>query len=84
LLLKETATSPGSNFNQQGGSIFNQRRQHKGNISKTQADQKALAEYAEFNRTQKIESDFDRVVKAMKALGRADVKPGSKRRWKAE
>jgi hypothetical protein len=57
---------------------------HKGNISKTQADQKALAEYAEFNRTQKIESDFDRVVKAMKALGRADVKPGSKRRWKAE
>jgi len=26
LLLKTTATSPGSNFNQQGGSIFNQRR----------------------------------------------------------
>jgi hypothetical protein len=42
---------------------------HKGRISKTQADQKALAEYAEFNRTQKIESDFDRVLKVTKALG---------------
>lgn len=42
---------------------------HKGRISKTQADQKALAEYAEFNQTQKIESDFDRVVNATKALG---------------
>jgi hypothetical protein len=42
---------------------------HKGRISKTQADQKALAEYAQFNRTQKIESDFDRVLKVTKALG---------------
>ncbi|MDD5336785.1 MAG: virulence RhuM family protein [Rhodoferax sp.] len=42
---------------------------HKGNISKTQADQRALAEYTEFNRTLKIESDFDRVLKATKALG---------------
>lgn len=42
---------------------------HKGRISKTQADQKALTEYAEFNRTQKIESDFDRVLKVTKALG---------------
>jgi hypothetical protein len=42
---------------------------HKGRISKTQADQKALAEYAEFNRTQKIESDFDRVLMVTKALG---------------
>ena len=42
---------------------------HKGRISKTQADQKALTEYAQFNRTQKIESDFDRVLKATKALG---------------
>lgn len=42
---------------------------HKGRISKTQADQKALAEYVEFNRTQKIESDFDRVLKVTKALG---------------
>jgi len=57
---------------------------HKGNISKTQADQKALAEYAEFNRTQKIESDFDRVLKATKALGQAGVEPGNKKRRKKE
>ena len=42
---------------------------NKGSISKMQADQRALAEYAEFNRTQKIESDFDRVLKATKSLG---------------
>jgi hypothetical protein len=41
---------------------------NKGHISKTQADQKALAEYAEFNKTQKIESDFDRAVKQVKSL----------------
>lgn len=51
---------------------------HKGRISKTQADQKALAEYTEFNRTQKIESDFDRVLKATKALGNGPQKPGRK------
>jgi hypothetical protein len=45
----------------------------KGRISKAKADDKALAEYAEFNRTQKIESDFDRVVKAMQALEREKV-----------
>lgn len=44
----------------------------KGRISKKQADNKALAEYAEFNRTQKIESDFDRFVKESKALERAE------------
>ncbi len=50
---------------------------HKGRISKMQADQKALTEYAEFNRTQKIESDFDRVLKATKALGKGASKiPG--------
>ena len=42
---------------------------HKGRISKIEADQKALAEYAEFNRTQIIDSDFDRVLKATKAFG---------------
>jgi len=52
----------------------------KGRISKLQAADKALAEYAEFNRTQKIESDFDRVVKATKALGKKN--PGSKGRRK--
>lgn len=35
----------------------------RGRISRRQADSKALAEYAEFNRTRKIESDFDRFVK---------------------
>ena len=34
-----------------------------GKITKKQADEKALAEYAEFNKSQKIESDFDRAVK---------------------
>ncbi len=37
----------------------------KGEISKEQAEQKALTEYAEYNKTQFIESDFDRTVKKM-------------------
>jgi hypothetical protein len=37
----------------------------KGKISKSQADKKAEAEYDEFNKTQKIASDFDREVKNM-------------------
>ena len=47
---------------------------HKGRVSKMQADQKALSEYAEFNRTQKIESDFDRVLKAAKTLENGNQK----------
>jgi hypothetical protein len=35
---------------------------HKGNVSKEVADKKAEAEYEEFNKTQKIISDFDRDV----------------------
>ena len=35
----------------------------KGQISKQQADQKALGEYEEFNKTQKIESDFEKEMK---------------------
>lgn len=35
----------------------------KGKISKKQANAKAEAEYVEFNKTQNIESDFDRAVK---------------------
>ena len=50
---------------------------HKGRISKTVADQKALAEYAGFNKAQRIESDFDRVVKDVKALAE---KPKSAKR----
>lgn len=34
-----------------------------GKISRIQADQKAFAEYDEFNKTQKINSDFDKFVK---------------------
>jgi hypothetical protein len=36
--------------------------QGKGQISHKQAEQKAISEYNEFNKTQKIESDFDREV----------------------
>ena len=44
---------------------FNEYRilQNNGTISKAQAEQKAFAEYDEFNKTQKIESDFDREMK---------------------
>lgn len=36
---------------------------NNGKISKKQADAKAETEYIEFNKTQRIESDFDKVVK---------------------
>lgn len=54
----------------------------KGRVSKAQADRKALAEYAEFNRTQVIESDFDRVVKASRALAAPGT--GSRRKRKGD
>lgn len=51
--------------------------QGKGQISHERAEQKAIAEYAEFNKTQEIESDFDReVVKRLKAV----EKKGSKKK----
>lgn len=37
--------------------------QNSGKVSKTEAELKAFAEYDEFNKTQKIESDFDREIK---------------------
>jgi len=37
----------------------------KGKISHVQAENKALAEYTDFNKTQFIESDFDREIKKM-------------------
>lgn len=41
----------------------------KGTISHEQAEQKAIAEYDEFNKTQKIESDFDReIMKRLKTV----------------
>ncbi len=38
----------------------------KGKISKLQADKKAVKEYDEFNKTQKIISDFDKRIKELK------------------
>jgi hypothetical protein len=40
----------------------------KGRISKARADEKALSEYKIFNKTQKIESDFDKAIKQVKSL----------------
>jgi hypothetical protein len=37
----------------------------KGKITKKKADEKALKEYLEFNKTQKIESDFDKITKEL-------------------
>ena len=37
----------------------------KGKISHKQAEKKAFAEYDDFNKTQKIESDFDREIKKL-------------------
>ena len=39
----------------------------KGSIAKAQADEKALEEYKIFNKTQKIESDFDKTLKQLKS-----------------
>ena len=41
----------------------------KGKISGKMAKEKAISEYAEFNKTQKITSDFDRAVKQMLEAG---------------
>ena len=41
----------------------------KGKTSKQQADRKANEEYDAFNTTQKIESDFDKVIKSLKQNG---------------
>jgi len=37
----------------------------KGNISAKEAEEKAFGEYDKFNKTQKIESDFDKAVKSL-------------------
>jgi len=44
----------------------------KGNVSKKEADAKAEGEYAEFNKTQKITSDFDRQVKKLLEKAKSD------------
>ena len=43
-----------------------------GTVSRQQAEQKAFAEYEEFNKQQRIESDFDWEVK--KLLKKGDAK----------
>lgn len=43
-----------------------------GNVSRQQAEQKAIAEYEKFNKQQRIESDFDRAMK--KLLQRKDTR----------
>ena len=50
---------------------FNEYRilQDAGKISKIQAEQKAFSEYDKFNKTQEIESDFDKEIKRLKNLG---------------
>jgi len=45
----------------------------KGKISKKQADAKAMGEYAEFNKTQKIESDFDKSLQNLLALRKGNL-----------
>ena len=37
----------------------------KGKMTKVAAEKKAIAEYTEFNKTQKIESDFDKLTKKL-------------------
>ena len=49
-----------------------------GRMSKARADAKALAEYQIFNKTQKIESDFDRSIKQLEKRAVA-LKPSKKR-----
>lgn len=53
---------------------FNEYRilEGKGTISMSDAEKKALSEYKEFNKTQKIESDFEREVKKMLEAGSKD------------
>ncbi|MDO9577250.1 MAG: virulence RhuM family protein [Candidatus Cloacimonadales bacterium] len=43
-----------------------------GKISKIQAEEKAFSEYEKFNKTQEIESDFDKVIKRLKGKNHAD------------
>ena len=38
----------------------------RGKVSRLQAERKAGKEYEQFNKTQKIESDFDKVIKKLK------------------
>jgi hypothetical protein len=48
---------------------------HKGRISKGEADRKALDEYVAFNKTQPIDSDFERLLKLAETLPAQPAKP---------
>ncbi len=47
-----------------------------GKVTRKQAEEKALAEYEKFNKLQKIESDFDKQVKALEKQHRKQVRSG--------
>ena len=52
----------------------------KGHISKADADAKAIGEYKEFNKNQRIESDFDReVIKRLKDIKEDDSEDSDKK-----
>ncbi len=53
-----------------------------GKISRKDADKKALAEYEKFNKTQKIESDFDKQIKQF--LTKSKTKTATPKRKKTE
>ena len=47
-----------------------------GKVTRKQAEEKALAEYEKFNKLQKIESDFDKQVKALEKQHRKQISSG--------
>lgn len=47
-----------------------------GKVTRKQAEEKALAEYEKFNKQQKIDSDFDRQVKALEKQHKKHVRSG--------
>ena len=48
-----------------------------GKVTRKQAEEKALAEYEKFNKLQKIESDFDKQVKALEKQHKKQISSGS-------
>lgn len=66
-LIEDEVTFTMEDFTRSVNEFLNFRRfnilEGKGRISKKDADKKAIAEYTEFNKTQMINSDFDKEVK---------------------
>jgi hypothetical protein len=48
-----------------------------GSVSRKQAEAKAFTEYEKFNKTQRIESDFDKAVKQIKAVSKNNQRKSS-------